>query len=242
MRLEILISFTVIAVIFTLITSIINFISTIKEFKKIIDSTNHNIPVDQNINVLNNSLSDICRDIYSYFIRISPDNNYTVKIFHISKNDKEVTLVASCPQVDFYSSLIKDNSEFYQTTSTKKPYYINNIPYFKKHGNNYFTSNYNWEKYYQSIICYPIKQKSKKRHIYNIIGFLVVEIAKPLNDLIDINIILDYMKQKCDIIILNNEFNGEKDNPYKIGWNIDNREFSGFSSDYCFGGGGEEEE
>lgn len=66
---------------------------------------------------------------------------------------------------------------------------------------NFFNSNTNWNKYYQSLICCPIKDKNDI-----IVGFLSVEIMKPLNDLIDIKNITDFLEQQCKIIYKNTEF------------------------------------
>ena len=209
MDFSILLSFISIAgAISSLIVSIINSHITKKEMKIKINMTNNeleikNIDIEKIKSILDSlSLEKISKDIICYFEEISKDNNYTVKIFKIM-NDNTIHLIFPVSSSDNNIYLLKENIEFIETSKTKKPYYNNNIPYFYKHGNEYFNENPNWNRLYQSIVCCPIINENK-----TIVGFLTIEIEKPLNDLIDINNITKFLQQKCELINKNQEFNG----------------------------------
>ncbi|MGN0408673.1 MAG: hypothetical protein ACI4EJ_10455 [Bacteroides sp.] len=198
---------SIIGVILSLINSITNFISTKREMKNKINMTNNDIRFNKinldNIEMFKDlSLNKICKDIVNYFEKISKQNKYAVYIFKINEDKKAKKVSSSDVVNDNRIRKINENTEFYEVINTGKPYYINNIQYFYKHGNKYFNSNPNWDQFYQSIISCPIKDNNE-----NVLGFLTVEIMKPLNDLIDINNIIDYLKQECKLIASNKEFN-----------------------------------
>jgi len=198
---------SIIGVILSLINSITNFISAKKDINIKVKMANKDIRINKiNINdfdiFTNISLNKICQDIVEYFEIASKHNKYTVSIFKIiyTKKVKKVSSSSNFDQNHIYD--IDENTEFSETISTGKPYYVNNIPYFCKHGNKYYNSNPNWYQNYQSIICCPIINDHNK-----IVGFLIVEILKPLNDLIDTKKIMDFLQQECKLIVISKEFN-----------------------------------
>lgn len=197
---------SIIAGISSVILSITNFISTKKEMQVKIKLANSEIKLNKiDIDILNKminaSLTEECTSIASYFKKISPNNEIRVYIYKIVDNEC-IKVVSSSSQLKVDKKyIIEENIEFSQVKKTKEPFIINNISYFLKHGNKFFDSNTDWNKYYQSLICCPIKDKNDK-----IVGFLSVEIMKPLNDLIDIKNITDFLEQRCKIISTNTEF------------------------------------
>lgn len=197
---------SIVGVILSLFSSITNLITTKKEMDIKIKMTNKDINLKKiDVNnlqkVTNLSLNKLCEFIVDCFEKISKQNKYTVSIFKIIDNDKVKKISSSSNFDRNYIYNIKENIEFYETINTRKPYYINNISYFNKHGKKYFNSNPNWVNSYQSVICCPIMKNNVT------MGFLIVEIMKPLNDLIDINIIIDFLQKECTLIVANKEFN-----------------------------------
>lgn len=192
--------------IFSVISSIINFNITKKNMKAKIKIANHNLfkYKMQDINnekSTNISLNKICKYTVSYFETISSENSFIVNIFKINNYNNVVKVSSSLDKKDTFQYRIDANTEFSETVTTLKPYYKNNITYYHKHGNEYISENKNWEKQYQSIICCPILKNNKT------LGFLTVEIQNPLNDLININEIVKFLKIECTLISINNEFN-----------------------------------
>lgn len=194
---------SIVSALSSVVISIVNFISSKNEMKIKINTINKEITLNK-INIeklLNVSLNEQCENIVKYFENVSKENKYTVSIFRIM-NNKKIKKISSSSKFDenyFYS--INENTEFFEVSNTKTPYYNNDIPYFTKHGKNYFNSNPNWHHHYTSIICCPITNSEN-----TILGFLTVEIMKPLNDLIDINKIINFLQQKCHLISINQEF------------------------------------
>lgn len=197
---------SIIAGVSSVILSITNFISTKKEMQIKIKLANSEIKLNKkdidNLNkLINTSLTEECTSIANYFKKISPNNEIRVYIYKIVDNECIKVVSSSSQLKDEKKYIIEENIEFSQAKRTKEPFIINNISYFLKRGNKFFNSNTNWNKYYQSLICCPIKDKNDI-----IVGFLSVKIMKPLNDLIDIKNITDFLEQQCKIIYKNTEF------------------------------------
>lgn len=197
---------SIIASISSVILSVTNFISTKKEMQVKIKLANLEIKLDKrDIDNLNNfiniSLREECKNIENYFKKFSPHNEIKVCIYKIIDNECIKIISSSSQSKDNKKYIIGENVEFSHAKKTKEPFIINNISYFLKHGNKFLSSNTNWNKYYQSSICCPIKNENDI-----IIGFLSVETMKPLNDLIYKKNITDFLVQQCKIISTNTEF------------------------------------
>ncbi len=190
---------SIIAALSSVILSITNFISTKKEMQ--IKIKLNKIDIDNLDELINASLTQECTSIANYFKKISPNNEIRVYIYKIVDNEFIKVASSSSQLKDDKKYIIEENIEFSQAKRTKEPFIINNISYFLKRGNKFFNSNTDWNKYYQSLICCPIKDKNDI-----VFGFLYVEIKKPLNDLIDTKNITDYLEQRCTRISTNTEF------------------------------------
>lgn len=223
---------SIISVILSLFNSITNFITTKKEMDIKIKMTNKDISFNKiDVNnlpqITNLSLDKLCKDVVDCFEKISKQNKYTVSIFKIIDNNKVKKISSSSDFDRNHTYNINENIEFYETINTRKPYYINNISYFNKHGKKYFNSNPNWINSYQSVICCPIMDNNAT------IGFLIVEIMKPLNDLIDIESIIDFLQKECILIVANKEFNTfNSNNGQNVGALNENYNNVGFSECY----------
>lgn len=201
----------------SVISAIISFIFSIIEFKKTknnlsikINNLNKDIEIrnfqiskmielsekmeDNNIN----KLQRISNLIIQYFKNISQENEYSVNIYKIENGYASSIYTSERDDTCNSIFIIKNNTHFFEAQRTKNIYYINDINYFTNQGLNYVTESKNEHYKYQSFICCPIKKQE------NVIGFINIQIKKPLNDLIDINIIIDFLKKVCETIISNN--------------------------------------
>ena len=201
----------------SVVSAIVSFIFSIIEFKKTknnlsikINNLNKDIEIrnfqiskmielsekmeDNNIN----KLQRISNLIIQYFKNISQENEYSVNIYKIEKGYASSIYTSERDDTCNSIFIIKNNTHFFEAQRTKNIYYINDINYFTNQGLNYVTESKKDHYKYQSFICCPIKKQE------NVIGFLNIQIKKPLNDLIDINIIIDFLKKVCDTIISNN--------------------------------------
>ncbi len=209
---EILItSISVVSAIVSLIFSIIEFRKTKNNLSIKINNLNKDIEIrtsqisemikfleksEDNNN--SNKLQRISNLIIQYFKNISQENEYSVNIYKI-KNGCASSIYASERDDNCNSVfIIKNNTHFFEAQRTKNIYYINDINYFTNQGLNYVTESKSEQYKYQSFICCPIKKQE------NVIGFINIQIKKPLNDLIDTNIIIDFLKKVCEIITSNN--------------------------------------
>lgn len=202
---------SIIASVVSVILSITNFISTKKDMQLKIKLANSDTKINKtkitNIDeLINASLTEVCVSIASYFKKISPKNEIRVYIYKII-DDKHIKIIKSPSELnDNKEYYLNENSVFYQIKKTNDPLLLNNVPYFSKQfrikrKNQRFDSYSDWNKYYQTYMCYPIKDKNDI-----IVGFLSVETMNPLNDLIDTKNITDYLEQQCKIISTNAEF------------------------------------
>lgn len=202
---------SIIASVSSVILSITNFISTKKEMQLKIKLANSDTKINKtnitNIDeLINASLTEVCVSIASYFKKISPKNEIRVYIYKII-DDKHIKIIKSPSELNDNKEYdLNENSVFYQIKKTNDPLLLNNVSYFSKQfrikrKNQRFDSYSDWNKYYQTYMYYPIKDKNDI-----IVGFLSVETMNPLNDLIDTKNITDYLEQQCKIISTNAEF------------------------------------
>lgn len=192
-----------ILVLFSTILSIANFVSTMKKMKTTEKIANHYVKqtMDKYLkNSSNISLKEICEGLVNYFEKISKNNKCTVSIYKIN-NDNMLKKVSSSSEFNTNTIYnIKDSIEFYEVSNTLKPYYINDVEYFNERENKNLNFKSNFTDRYQSIICYPLKSNN------TIVGFLTIHIKKPLNDLINVNDIMQFLQKQCEVIVHHNEF------------------------------------
>ena len=197
---------SIIASVSSVILSITNFISTKKEMQLKIKLANSDTKITNIDELINAPLTEVCVSITSFFKKISPKNEIKVYIYKII-DDKHIKIIKSSSEVnDNKEYYLYENSVLYQIKKTNDPLLLNNVPYFSKQfklkrKNQKFDSYSDWNKYYQTYMCCPIKDKNDI-----IIGFLSVATMNPLNDLIDTKNITDYLEQQCKIISTNAEF------------------------------------
>lgn len=202
---------SIIAGISSVILSIINFISTKKEMQLKIKLANSGTKINKakitNIaELINTPLTEVCVSIASYFKKISPKNEIRVYIYKII-DDKHIKIIKSPSELnDNKEYCLNENSVLYQIKKTNDPLLLNNVSYFSKQfrlkrRNQRFDYYSDRNKYYQTYMCFPIKDKNDI-----IVGFLSVEAMNPLNDLIDTKNITDFLEQQCKIISTNAEF------------------------------------
>lgn len=198
---------TVLAIV-SAVLSFVNYRKTKKDFKLMVNQINckiqiNNEPIERQfmLDVLNRSPENILEEVSQYVLRyfkgICSDNHYVVRIFKIVDSEVAEPVYSSEQDSNSQQFRIRNNTSFSEVISTKKPYFINDIGYFLNQGRNhdkqFFTEDRNAIYQYQSIVCFPIGNNPIK-------GYLLVEIQKPLNDLIDINMISDFLNKVCDKI------------------------------------------
>lgn len=202
--------FTILITIAAFASSICNFVKSKKDIQNRITVINRNIQMNNKKfvkNIIFNfeespqniSLNNICDNIFNYFTHISENNDCMVKVLKIYDNDQVLIIYSTldCLENTMYS--INKNIEFKEIIKNRKQYYYNNnISYLDKIENDNISEYPMNNNDYRSIICYPIEEEK------NIVGILSVSMKLPLNDLIDINSMIPYLKCMCILIIKNN--------------------------------------
>lgn len=202
---------TVVSMAFAIIStvfSIIGYRKTKKDFSRIAKSVNLSVQMnnegigrefltDFENNIGHNGLKEAACYVIKYFHGICADNHYVVKIYKTVDTEK-IKLIYSSEQGETNQLFIlKNNTSFYEVNSTNKPYFINDIGYFikqrKYQEKQFVTEDKDSLSQYQSIICFPIANNPIK-------GYLLIEAQQPLNDLIDMNLISEFLHKVCDKI------------------------------------------
>lgn len=188
----------------SVILSITNYVLAKRSMKIKIKMTNEDvrfnkIETEYLYESTNLSLTEICEQIINYFKIISTNNIYEL-ILNKKYEDKFIIIkivnsLSNDNDTEIYD--IDENAVFSTTFKNKKPYYINNITYFRKRDKN-LSLHHNK---YQSIIMCPIRDKNSI-----LIGGLTICIMNPLNDLINKDNITEFLDKICEMIASNKEF------------------------------------
>lgn len=136
----------------------------------------------------------LCKYIELYFKNISSDNEVFIKVLKCNDINNAVVIYSNKEKEEYVEYLLDENTSMYSVMQTKDAYFNNNIQYFLKHGKPYFEQHKMWEDSYKSIMCFPIKKDDK------IIGFLLIGLLNPLNELIDFKNIKDLLEKICCLI------------------------------------------
>lgn len=142
----------------------------------------------------------ICSYIETYFKKISPDNKVFIKVLKCTEKNNAIIIYSNTEQNDSIKYIIDENTSMYSVIKKNDAYFNNNIQYFLKHGKPYFEQHKLWSDSYKSIMCFPMKRNEK------IVGFLLIGLNNPLNELIDFENIKEHMKQICNLISENKTF------------------------------------
>lgn len=142
----------------------------------------------------------VCSYIELYFKKISPDNKVFIKVLKCTEKNEAIIVYSNIERNDSIKYNLNENTSMYSVIQRKDAYFNNNIQYFLKHGKPYVEQYKLWNDSYKSIMCFPMEKNE------NIIGFLLIGLNNPLNELIDFDNIKEHMEQICNLISDNKMF------------------------------------
>ncbi len=196
---EIILS-TILGITSSIIFSFISNLLSKNKVNKISMQINENVKTSGNsilndININKNiELEIICYYIEAYFKKISPENKVFIKVLKCNDENNAVIVYSNTEKNDPIQYILDENTSMYSVIQNKDAYINNNIQYFLKHGKPYLEQHKLWADNYKSIMCFPIRKNEK------IVGFLLIGLSNPLNELIDFENIKDHVEQICNLI------------------------------------------